>query len=103
MAEHVLPILKYSFDDLKHESAKLCLSIRIVGYARNIDINQGINRATNRGFEIVGVLSRAKLLMEDGGSKQYVEMHDVIRKIAMWITSNFGNDKERWVVQANTR
>lgn len=54
----------------------------------------------NQGYEILGNLVRACLLLEDDRYESYVKMHDVVREMAMWIASDLGKYKERCIVQA---
>ncbi|CAA7028395.1 unnamed protein product [Microthlaspi erraticum] len=51
MEDKILPLLKYSYDNLKGEGI--------------IDGSEGIERAENKGYEIIGDLVRASLLMEE--------------------------------------
>lgn len=56
--------------------------------------------AKNQGYENINTLVRAGLLMESDDNTKFVQMHDVVRKMALWIASNLGKNRERWVVQA---
>uniref|UniRef100_A0A1J3IKF8 Putative disease resistance protein n=1 Tax=Noccaea caerulescens TaxID=107243 RepID=A0A1J3IKF8_NOCCA len=116
MKDKILPLLKYSYDSLKGEHVKACLLYcalfpedyeiskqNLIGYWIGegiIDGSKGIERAENKGDEIIGDLVRASLLMEvvdwDGG----VRMHDVIREMALWIASELGREKEAFIVHA---
>ncbi|CAA7034201.1 unnamed protein product [Microthlaspi erraticum] len=64
-----------------------------------IDGSEGIERAENKGYEIIGDLVRASLLMEEVGTEQ-VHMHDVVREMASWIASELGREKEAFIVHA---
>ncbi|KAL1203951.1 putative disease resistance protein [Cardamine amara subsp. amara] len=55
-------------------------------------------RAENQGYEIIGILVRSCLLMEE--NQETVKMHDVVREMALWIASDFGKQKENFIVQA---
>ncbi|ESQ37517.1 hypothetical protein EUTSA_v10002924mg, partial [Eutrema salsugineum] len=65
-----------------------------------IDEKEGRERALNQGYEIIGTLVRACLLLEEGSNKSFVKMHDVIREMTLWITSDLGKNKEICIVQA---
>ncbi|BAB08845.1 NBS/LRR disease resistance protein [Arabidopsis thaliana] len=112
MEDEILPILKYSYDNLKSEQLKLCFQYcalfpedhnieknDLVDYWIGegfIDRNKG--KAENQGYEIIGILVRSCLLMEE--NQETVKMHDVVREMALWIASDFGKQKENFIVQA---
>ncbi|XP_009103983.2 LOW QUALITY PROTEIN: putative disease resistance protein At1g63350 [Brassica rapa] len=58
-------------------------------------------KAENKGYDIIGNLVRASLLMEVKwyGTKN-VCMHDVVREMALWIASDLGAQKEAFIVRA---
>ncbi|KAG2327217.1 hypothetical protein Bca52824_009945 [Brassica carinata] len=116
MEDEILPILKFSYDNLKGEDVKLCFLYctlfpedhriwkRILidywiceGF---IDENIGMERAENKGYEIIGSLIRSSLLMENINDENNVYMHDVVREMALWIASDFGEQKDKFIVQA---
>ncbi|CAA7044028.1 unnamed protein product [Microthlaspi erraticum] len=89
MEDKILLLLKYSYDNLKAEDVK--------SYG-----SKGIERAVNKGYEIIGDLVRASLLMEEAekdGTRR-VRMHDVVREMALWIASELGREKEAFIVHA---
>ncbi|CAL9237953.1 unnamed protein product [Arabidopsis halleri] len=110
----ILPILKYSYDSLVDEHIKTCFLYCAlfpedynIGMETLIDywICEGfigdysvIKRARNKGYTMLGTLIRANLLTEVG--KTLVVMHDVVREMALWIASDFGKQKENFVVRA---
>ncbi|KAG7572856.1 Leucine-rich repeat [Arabidopsis suecica] len=119
MEEYILPVLKYSYDSLKGERVKLCFQYCVLfpedhkihkeelieywiceGF---VDGKDGRERALNQGYEILGTLLRACLLLEDAKTKSYVKMHDVVREMAMWIATDLGNHKERCIVQGGAK
>ncbi|CAG7899885.1 unnamed protein product [Brassica rapa] len=116
MKDHILPILKYSYDSLKGAHVKSCFLYcalfpedfaiekeKLVDYwicERFIDEKQGIKKARNQAYVIIGTLVEACLLTEEEEDKSKVKMHDVVREMVLWITSDFGKDKERCVVKA---
>ncbi|CAA7015008.1 unnamed protein product [Microthlaspi erraticum] len=116
MEDKILLLLKYSYDDLKGEDVKSCLLYcalfpedynidkeELIDYLIGegiIDGSEGIERAENKGYEIIGDLVRASLLMEEVGTEQ-VHMHDVVREMASWIASELGREKEAFIVHAS--
>ncbi|CAN8312058.1 unnamed protein product [Cochlearia groenlandica] len=118
MKEDILPILKYSYDSLKEDNhVKSCFQYcalfpedsiiekdELVDYwicEGLIDEKQGRKRASDEAHEIIGTLVRACLLIEEEKEdKSYVKMHDVVRDLALWIASDFGEHKERCIVHA---
>ncbi|AAF34847.1 hypothetical protein; 11196-13892 [Arabidopsis thaliana] len=119
MDDKILPLLKYSYDSLKGEDVKMCLlycalfpedaKIRkenLIEYwicEEIIDGSEGIDKAENQGYEIIGSLVRASLLMEevelDGAN--IVCLHDVVREMALWIASDLGKQNEAFIVRAS--
>lgn len=54
--------------------------------------------ARNQGYSVIRVLLHACLLVEE--EDNHVKMHDVIRDMALWITSTIDKDKEKFLVLA---
>ncbi|KAL1215122.1 putative disease resistance protein [Cardamine amara subsp. amara] len=118
MDDKILPLLKYSYDSLKKEQVKACLlycslfpeddkipKSRIIDYwicEGIIDGTDGIEKAENMGYNIIGSLVCASLLMEkaDQYGKAFVCMHDVVREMALWIASDLDIRKESFIVRA---
>uniref|UniRef100_M4EDR4 Uncharacterized protein n=1 Tax=Brassica campestris TaxID=3711 RepID=M4EDR4_BRACM len=117
--DKILPILKFSYDSLDGEMTKSCFLYcslfpedgliykeELIEYWIGegfIDEKEGRERAMNQGYEILGTLVRACLLLVEEiryAAEEYVKMHDVVREMAMWIASDLGKNKERCIVQA---
>lgn len=54
--------------------------------------------ARNEGYAIIGDLIRSCLLEED--ADDFVELHDVVRDMALWIASEIEKEKEEFFVRA---
>ncbi|KAL0697680.1 hypothetical protein Bca4012_053802 [Brassica carinata] len=116
MKDNILPILWYSYDSLKGEHVKSCFLYcalfpedfqiekkKLVDYwicEGFIDEKQGLKKAKNQAYVIIGTLVEACLLTEEERHKSEVKMHDVVREMALWIASDFRKDKERCIVKA---
>ncbi|VYS49628.1 unnamed protein product [Arabidopsis thaliana] len=114
MGNKILPILKYSYDSLGDEHIKSCFlycalfpeddeiyNEKLIDYwicEGFIGEDQVIKRARNKGYEMLGTLTRANLLTKV--ATEHVVMHDVVREMALWIASDFGKQKENFVVRA---
>ncbi|XP_048594192.1 disease resistance protein RPS5-like [Brassica napus] len=119
MEDHILPVLKYSYDSLKGEHVKSCFLYcalfpedfaiekeKLIDYwicEGFIDEKQGLNKAKNQGYGIIGTLVQACLLTEEEECESHVRMHDVVREMALWIASDFGKDKDKCIVKAGAR
>ncbi|KAG2320199.1 hypothetical protein Bca52824_013412 [Brassica carinata] len=116
--EKILPILKYSYDNLEGDNVKSCFLYcslfsedtlidkeRVIDYwicEGFIDGYESKERAVNQGYEILGTLVCASLLQEGGkyDNKSYVRMHDVVREMALWIASDLEKHKGSYIVRA---
>nr|DAD25286.1 TPA_asm: hypothetical protein HUJ06_026750 [Nelumbo nucifera] len=116
MEEKVFSILKYSYDALPNDKVRDCFLYcslfpedlpinikRIIEYWIGegfIKGNEEMREAMNEGYDIIATLKRACLLEPSGNyyleSREFVEMHDVIRDMALWIINDYGrNDKKK--------
>ncbi|KAG5382986.1 hypothetical protein IGI04_034456 [Brassica rapa subsp. trilocularis] len=114
MENDILPVLKYSYDNLLDDKVRLCfLYCALFPEDGHIDKEglieywicegfmgeyQVLKRAINKGYGVVSTLIRANLLT--AVDTKTVMMHDAVREMALWIASNLGENKENFVVQA---
>ncbi|KAG2260739.1 hypothetical protein Bca52824_080033 [Brassica carinata] len=109
MDDQILPILKYSYDNLKGKHIKSCFQYcslfpedyliekeKLIDYwicERFIGENEDRERTVNQGYGIIATLVSSCLLLEEGSSISKVKMHDVVREMALGISSDFGKKK----------
>ncbi|WZZ64123.1 hypothetical protein YC2023_075493 [Brassica napus] len=120
MEENILSILKFSYDGLEDEKVKSCFlycSLFPEDYEIKKEelieywISEGFIKgerdedgSNNEGYDIIGSLVRAHLLMEcetkysffQIGFTPAVKMHDVLREMALWI----GKEEEKQCVNS---
>ncbi|XP_010418098.1 PREDICTED: probable disease resistance protein At1g61190 [Camelina sativa] len=115
MENKILAVLKFSYDSLGDEQIQSCfLYCALFPEDETVHVEdliqlwicegflggyQVIKEVYNKGYAMLRTLIRANLLTEF--STGHVVMHDVVRQMALWIASGFGNQKETFVVQAN--
>ncbi|KAK9229444.1 hypothetical protein WN944_022406 [Citrus x changshan-huyou] len=113
LGEKVYSLLKFSYDSLQNETIKSCFLYCCL-YPEDygilkwdlIDcwIGEGFLEQSDRfsaeyqGYYIVGTLVQACLLEELEDDK--VKMHDVVRDMAIWITSEIEKEKRNFLVCA---
>ncbi|CAL4960990.1 unnamed protein product [Urochloa decumbens] len=116
MVFDVLEPLKKSYDNLPSDKLRLCLlycslfpeefSISkdwIIGYC----IGEGfidelyteMDEIYNKGHDLLGDLKIASLL-EKGEDEDHIKMHPMVRAMALWIASDFGDKETKWLVRA---
>ncbi|XP_039130149.1 probable disease resistance protein At5g63020 [Dioscorea cayenensis subsp. rotundata] len=116
------PILKISYDNLESDILRQCflycslwgedVAIAIddliqcwMGHGLLDDFDD-LSEAYNKGGIIIGNLKGACLLETVAlpwlHEESYVKLHDVIRDLALWITSDCGRNKQGWLVQPNS-
>ncbi|KAI3965619.1 hypothetical protein MKX01_010576 [Papaver californicum] len=118
VADGVLSILKFSYDNLQNEKLKSCFlycSLYPEDYSIEkekliklwigegfLDEVDDIDEALLEGHDIIESLKSACLLETGSGSSFYVgdgiKMHDVIRDLAIWIASDLGTKKGKFLV-----
>ncbi|CAH8383955.1 unnamed protein product [Eruca vesicaria subsp. sativa] len=114
--DQILRILKYSYDDLKDDQIKSCFKYcslfpedyliekeKLIDYwicEGLISENEDRERRVNQGYEIIGILVRSYLLLEEGRNKSKVKMHDVVREMSLWISSDLGKNREKCITRA---
>ncbi|CAL9232102.1 unnamed protein product [Arabidopsis halleri] len=115
MEAEILPILKFSYDDLADERTKKCFLFcglfpedyeigkdDLIDYWVGNELIRGA-KLNYEGYAIIGALKNACLLIESE-SKDKVKMHDVIRDMALWIPLGFGGRQEKlFAAEENTR
>jgi Leucine-rich repeat (LRR) protein len=109
---HVFNRLRFSYDSLKNETLKQCFlhcslwpedslicKNELVEFWMGLGlINESdINMAYINGYCNIRRL-RAVCLLEETDDDDKIKMHDVIRDMALWISSNQGVEKYRWLV-----
>ncbi|WJZ95115.1 hypothetical protein VitviT2T_013906 [Vitis vinifera] len=116
MGLRVYPLLKYSYDSLPSKIVQSCFlycslfpeDFFIIkelliyqwiceGFLDEFDDTDG---AKNQGFNIISTLVHACLL-EESSNTRFVKFHDVVRDMALWITSEMGEMKGKFLVQTS--
>ncbi|GAB4850596.1 hypothetical protein Ancab_029905 [Ancistrocladus abbreviatus] len=117
MANHVFPILKFSYDSLLDDTIKCCFLYCCI-FPEDFDIpkdnlvelwlgegfldeSDDLYEARNQGIDIIESLKLACLL-ETGNSANTVRMHDVIRDMALWLACASGAKRNKVIVHEYT-
>lgn len=116
MTDQILPILRFSYDDLGDETVKLCFQYcalfpedfeiekeALIDYWIGEGLIKGRSRdfAVNDGYIIIGKLVRTLLLMNDE-SKGVVKMHGVVREMALRIACLSPYNASNFIVETGT-
>lgn len=112
MKDRVLAILKFGYDNLENEKMRSCFlyfSLYPENYAIQneeviklwigegfLDEVDDINEVYNEGHDVIESL-RSACLLDSGNSKNEVKMHDVVRSLAIWIASDLGRKKGKYL------
>ena len=115
MEDQVFAILAFSYDSLSNGPIQSCFlycSMFPSDYEILEDelvelwIGEGffteshdIQRARDEGYDIIESLKEACLLDSSDQSEKHVKMHDMIRDMALWLTTKPGEDKKKVVVK----
>ncbi|XP_031372174.1 disease resistance protein RFL1-like [Punica granatum] len=113
MEKGVLSVLEFSYEALPNETQKKCfLYCSIFPEDHEYDMEQlinlwigegfldecdGIHEASDCGIDIINNLTRVCLL-EDHCRRKF-RMHDVVRDMALWVSSEHGQKKNKIIVQ----
>ncbi|KAK6912186.1 Leucine-rich repeat [Dillenia turbinata] len=117
IGDEVFPRLKLSYDNLPGPCYKSCFLYCSL-FPEDFPINKNelvdyfisegfledfddINDAQNQVYHLVGTLVNACLLEEV--EKYIVRMHDMIRDMALWIASDCGMVKDKYLVHARSK
>ncbi|KAB2079884.1 hypothetical protein ES319_A05G032500v1 [Gossypium barbadense] len=113
--EDVFILLKFSYDNLENETAKMCfLYCSLFPQSYSIEKEQLVeywiaegflnssydSNAYNKGYAAIGSLKVA-FFLETGEEETQVKMNDVIRSFALWIASGCGVNKGNFFVEAS--
>ncbi|KAH7665925.1 P-loop containing nucleoside triphosphate hydrolase protein [Dioscorea alata] len=108
--ESLLPILKFSYDNLPRniQECFLCASIlRWLSKDGLLELWMGLGligdfvnfqQAYGKARHIFNNLEESCLLYSS--DDDYVSLHDVIYEMAMWIVSDYGMNKDKWIVKS---
>ncbi|PON39506.1 AAA+ ATPase [Parasponia andersonii] len=111
--EDVFSLLKFSYDNLENDTLKSCFlycslfpedfsieNEQLVEYwiGEGFLGSHGGSSVHYKGHAVIGSLKVACLL-ETGEEKTQVKMHDVVRSFALWIASDYGLKKKKFLVQ----
>ena len=119
MEDQVLSILAFSYHSLSNGPIKSCFlycSMFPSDYEILEDelvelwIGEGflteshdIQRARDEGYDIIESLKEACLLDSSDQSEKHVKMHDMIRDMALWLTTKPGENKKKVMVKERAR
>lgn len=111
MGKSFFPLLKLSYDNLDDGAKRCFLSCALwpenysicndeliecwmgLGFINELDISV----AYSHGCHVINILKGASLLTP-GDIETEVRMHQTIRGLALWIASDYGENREKWIV-----
>ncbi|WCJ40585.1 Disease resistance protein (CC-NBS-LRR class) family [Euphorbia peplus] len=109
----VYALLKFSYDSLSSEKVKCCFlycSLFPEDFSINkfnlIDywVGEGFlgekDGVQDEGYNIISILTDACLLEDEGKD---VKMHDLVREVVLWIASECGKFKDKYLVEAGAK
>lgn len=111
--EDVFTLLKFSYDNLDNDTLRSCfLYCSLFPEDFSIEKEQLVEywvgegfldsshdgNVQNKGHAVIGSLKVACLL-ENGEEKTQVKMHDVVRSFALWISSGYGRNEKKFLIQ----
>ncbi|KAH7666230.1 disease resistance protein RPS2 protein, partial [Dioscorea alata] len=116
--ESLFNTLKLSYDNLADDTLQQCFlccaqwpedsfinSLDLIEYWIGIgliDDFRNIGEAFDKGYDLIGNLNAACLLeLEFRFYEDYVKLHDVIRDMSLWIVSECGKKKNKWITCKN--
>ncbi|XP_039117913.1 probable disease resistance protein At1g63360 [Dioscorea cayenensis subsp. rotundata] len=111
--ESLLPILKFSYDNLTNDFKECFLSICMLRGQHKQDIVEflmglglirdfdNLQEAYGTGENILKILEESCLLYSSDHG--YVRLHDVIYEMAMWIATDCGRNMNKWIVKRHDR
>ncbi|XP_039119284.1 disease resistance protein SUMM2-like [Dioscorea cayenensis subsp. rotundata] len=118
MQESLFNTLKLSYDNLVDDTLQQCFLccaqwpedeeidlFKLIEYWVGIgliDDFRNIGEAFDKGYNLIGNLNAACLVeLHYSSREEYVKLHDVIRDMALWIVSECGKKKNKWITCTN--
>ncbi|CAI9100628.1 OLC1v1037761C1 [Oldenlandia corymbosa var. corymbosa] len=112
--EDVFTLLKFSYDSLGNDIVRICFLYcslfpedyglekeQLIGYWAGEGFLGSDDNFHIMGHSIIGSLKTACFL-ENGENETRVKMHDVVRSFALWVASDGGKEKAKFLMQAST-
>ncbi|KAH7666039.1 P-loop containing nucleoside triphosphate hydrolase protein [Dioscorea alata] len=116
--ESLFNTLKLSYDNLADDTLQQCFLccaqwledkemfvFNLIEYWIGIgliDDFRNIGEAFDKGYDLIGNLNAACLVeLESRSDYDYVKLHDVIYDMALWIVSECGKKKNKWITCTN--
>ncbi|GAB2213071.1 hypothetical protein Droror1_Dr00021089 [Drosera rotundifolia] len=117
MEKEVLLLLKFSYDSLPNDAIKACL-LRLALHPESSEVTKGrligewfwcaeglqsdhdAVDYVHLGYDIIGTLLSTCLLEQAADDERYVRMHDVVRDMVLWVSSECRKQKNTYLVEA---